>query len=428
MTARPIPLARTVSLTMAATFAGSGAAALAALAVAHAAGAAGAGTFAQVRIIPAAAAAMLGAGITIANPYLVASGRHPARAIVETTLALGLLMGGLAAAGWVLAADVVRARLLGALSPGAVALVGLAIPLHLLRNYLNSIQQGLLTFRAANLVVCTDDLVSLVAILPVVWMPERTEALVVAAALVGPAASVALALALLARRGLPPRPRVHAAVAREAFRLGLKGHVGRMANMLTWRLDVLILSALASVEVVGCYAVASKAAELLRPLSASLSFVLRPVIAGLTPAEARARGVVLYRRTFVLNLAAVAVLAATGGPLIRLVFGPEFDAAVPAFQILLVGIAAHGADGVLSGYNVGIGRPELNTYTALAGLAVTIAGDLALIPPFGLVGAALASSAAYTAKAVTFTAIFLVTSKTTLAQLVGVGEYTADAA
>jgi O-antigen/teichoic acid export membrane protein len=201
-----------------------------------------------------------------------------------------------------------------------------------------------------------------------------------------------------------------------------------MANMLNWRLDVMILSALASVEGVGVYAVASKVAELFRPVSASLTFVLRPLIASLSIGEARAKGVALYRRFFLVNLAAVGVMAVIGGPIITRFFGPEFAPAVPAFLILLVGLAAHGGDGVLNGYNVGIGRPELNTYTALVGLAVTIAGDLVLIPPYGIIGAAIASSAAYTAKAAALTALFLVTSNVTVAQLAGVQEYTADAA
>jgi O-antigen/teichoic acid export membrane protein len=201
-----------------------------------------------------------------------------------------------------------------------------------------------------------------------------------------------------------------------------------MANMLTWRLDIMILSALGSIEVVGYCSVAHKAAELFRPLSASLSFVLRPLIAGLSAGEARAKGVFLYRRVFLINLGAVAALALTGRPLIIHLFGAEFEAAVPAFQILLVGLAAHGADGVLSGYNVGIGRPEFNTYTALAGLAVTLLGTFLLVPPFGLIGAAVASSAAYTVKAITFTVIFLITSGVTFPQLVGLKQYSADPA
>src|SRR5439155_1054917 len=191
-----------------------------------------------------------------------------------------------------------------------------------------------------------------------------------------------------------PWPRLHRELSLEMMRFGLKGHIGRIANMLNWRLDVMILSVLAPVEVVGYYAVATKVAEAFRPLSAAFTFVLRPMIASLSVSEARAQGVSLYRRVFALNLLLVVIMAFAGGPIIVRMFGPDFVAAVPAFQILLVGLAALGGAGVLNGYNVGIGRPEFNSYTALAGLVITVIGDVTLIPHYSLIGAAVTSSVA----------------------------------
>jgi O-antigen/teichoic acid export membrane protein len=420
-------LLRNTSITVAARFVVTGAAAISALVVATTLGAKGAGTFAQVRVLPHVIAALLGAGITIANPYLIGARRYSVQAIVETSVAIGLLLSALGFAAWMACAHLLDAHIFTELSRSAVVAVGVGIPLQLLCNYLNSVQQGLQTFKGANAVLCLEEIASLALVLPLLFgiggMP-----LVVAASVGGSAAGCLGAIVLLWRQGLRPWPRLHRAIAGEAMRLGVKGHVGRVANMLNWRLDLMILSALASVEVVGCYAVASKVAEFFRPLSASLTFVLRPLIASLPVAEARARGVFLYRRVFAINLGAIVVMAIAGGPLILHVFGAEFAPAVPAFHILLIGLAAHGADGVLNGYNVGIGKPEFNTYTALAGLVVTVIGDLALIPQYSLAGAAIASSAAYTVKAVTLTAIFLATSGITLRQLVGFEEYAPNAA
>jgi O-antigen/teichoic acid export membrane protein len=419
---------RATSITVVAKLLATAVAALTAVIVAAAMGPSGAGTFALVRVLPGTIAAVLGAGMTIANPYLIGSRKYSVQAITETTVALGLVLGMVGCAGWWAAGNVLHAKFYATLSSRDALLVGLAIPMNLLRDYLNSVQQGLRSFKAANLVLLTDDVVSLLLVTPLLAGVEGGMTLVVVAAVAGPIASVLLAGAFLLSRGIRPWPRLHAALTWDAMQFGIKGHVGRMANMLNWRLDVMILATMASVEVVGCYSVASKVAELFRPLSASLTFVLRPLIAGLSEVEARVRGVFLYRRVFAINLAAIAVLALVGKLLILRFFGAEFAPAVPALYILLVGLAAHGADGVLSGYNVGIGRPELNTYTALAGLAVTIVGDLTLIPAHGLVGAAIASSAAYTVKAFAFTAIFLATANVSFPQLVGWKEYGPDLA
>jgi O-antigen/teichoic acid export membrane protein len=422
-----VNLVKNTSITVVAKLASTATAALAALVVANTLGAKGAGTFALVRVVPSVIAAMMGAGITIANPYLVSSRRYTAQAVTETTVALGLVVGFLGWAAWIACGTILHATFYSTLSRDAALLVGLAIPLSMLRDYLNSIQQGMLSFRAANLVLFMDDFLSLLLVLPFYFVDAGTT-LIVLAAVAGTAGSVITAAACLMYRGIMPWPRFHWDITKESIIFGVKGHVGRMANLLNWRLDTMILSTMASVEVVGYYSIASKVAELFRPLSASLTFVLRPVIASLSVSEARAKGVLLYRRVFGINLAAVLIMALVGGPLIVHVFGPEFIAAVPAFQILLFGLAANGANGVISGYNVGIGKPEYNTYTALAGLVVTVIGDIALIPTYSLIGAAATSSVAYTVKSAVFTAIFLGTSGVTLPQLCGLKEYSPDLA
>jgi len=422
-------IVRHTSITLAARYAANGAKALTALLVATTLGTAGAGAFALIRIWPHLATAILGGGFTIAAPYFIGSRRYPVDAVNQTAVALGIRWGFVTYVGWVAASGLLMGRFQGELSYEAVLLVGLGIPFLLMRNYLNSVQQGLQSFTAANISLFIEEFATLLFMLPLLWFrgPESRTLMALASA-GGAVTSCAAALIMLARDGISCRPRFHKAIAAEAFPFGMRGHIGRMANMLTWRLDVLILSGLASVDVVGQYAVACQAAELFRPLSASLTFVLRPLIAGLSMAEARVKGVMLYRRVFGLNLLLILIMAVVGGPGILLLFGPEFAAAIPAFQIQLIGLAAHGADGVLAGYNVGIGRPEFNTYTALVGLVVTVIGDLLFIPQYGLVGAAVVSSVAYTVKAVAFTVIFLVTSGVSFTQLCGLKQYSPDAA
>jgi len=424
-------LLRNTSMTVAAHYLANGTKAAIALVVASTLGAKGAGTFAMVRILPHLGANVLCLGVSIAVPYLIAGRRHGLQAITQTVVALGLLLGALGYAGWFLFGGLLHARFFTELPEGAVLLVGTGMPLLLLRNYLNSVQQGMESFKGANLVLCMEEFGTLLLLLPLLWGAGSEgggTTLLAIAAVGGAAASCLTAVLLLMWHRVWPWPRLHWAIAVEAIRFGLKGHVGRLANVLNWRLDAVILSALASVEVVGCYAVASQAAELFRPLSQSVTYVLRPLMSSLSLAEARVRGLFLYRRVFLLNLGLVLIMALVGGHAIVLIFGKEFATAVPAFQILLIGLAAHGADGVVAGYNVGIGRPEFNTYTALAGLVITVVGDIALIPPYSLIGAAIASSVAYSVKAATMTALFLSSCNITLTQLIGIKECSPDAA
>ena len=420
-------LVRNVSITMVTSFLSTGAAALAAMLVANVLGAKGAGVFALARVVPTVVAAVLGAGVTMSNAYLVGGRRFSIQAITEASMALALVIGFIGWGAWIAGGSFIHARFFSSLSETAVLLVGISIPLQMIRNYLNSVQQGLQTFTEANIVLLVEDVATLL-VLPLLWGVQSGPTVIVFAAVGGSAVSCLASIWYLVKHGYKPWPRLHRELSLEMMRFGLKGHIGRIANMLNWRLDVMILSMLAPVETVGYYAVATKVAETFRPLSAAFTFVLRPMIASLSVSEARAQGVALYRRVFALNLVLVFIMAFAGGPIIIRMFGPDFAAAVPAFQILLIGLAALGGAGVLNGYNVGIGRPEFNSYTALAGLVITVIGDVTLIPQCSLMGAAFTSSVAYTVKAAALTFLFLSTSGISLPQLMGMKEYSPDAA
>ena len=83
------------------------------------------------------------------------------------------------------------------------------------------------------------------------------------------------------------------------------------------------------------------------------------------------------------------------GPVMSLLYGDQFADAVPQARLLLVGMLLGGAAGVASGYLYARGRPGLNSVAMGVGLVVTVVLDLVLIPVYGGMGAAAASTAAY---------------------------------
>ena len=324
-------VAKNTSISVGARLITNAAAALSAYIVAHALGAEGAGTFAQVRVLPTVIAALLGAGVTISTPYLVGSKKYPVQAIAGTAMGIGVVVGAVGWVIWLLLGTLLHAHVYTKLSPTAALAVGVCVPLEVFVNNLNSIQQGLRQFKSANMVLVVEEFVSFLLVLPLFFGFAGGTNFIVLAAVGGTTASTLTAAFFLWKQGIKPWGGFSREVARDAIMLGLKGHVGRIANMLNWRLDLMLLSFFAPVSVVGNYAIASKVAELFRPISASLTFVLRPVIASLTVEEARVRGVELYRRFFAINLGAIVLMALCGPMAIRYFFGPEFEPAVLAF-------------------------------------------------------------------------------------------------
>jgi O-antigen/teichoic acid export membrane protein len=184
-------------------------------------------------------------------------------------------------------------------------------------------------------------------------------------------------------------------LGREIASYGTRGQVGGLITLLNLRLDFAFLGAMAGPAVLGTYAVASKYAELLRLPGTALTWVCYPHLAGVpgTEASRRARR---YLRPALLAVAAAAVPAfAISGPVISLLYGARFDGAVPQARVLLAGMLLAGVAGVASAYLYARGRPGANSAILGAGLLVTVVLDVLLIPPYGALGAAWASTVAY---------------------------------
>lgn len=170
-----------------------------------------------------------------------------------------------------------------------------------------------------------------------------------------------------------------------------------LALLLRNRSDTLLLGRLTNSTSVGVYAVGAEVAAL--PTSELVEPLCRASFAGFAAAN---REGVLVTETF-LRLMSSAVLvtlpaglglALVAAPLVRLAFGPGWDAAIPVLQVLgLAGImTAFGQISLhlMSAHSL-LGRL---TAVALAGAALRIVLLLLLIPRFGVAGAAWAAAIA----------------------------------
>jgi len=106
-------------------------------------------------------------------------------------------------------------------------------------------------------------------------------------------------------------------------------------------------------------------------------------------------------RVGVVAVAAVALpLGLAAGWLVPRLFGAGFGGAAAALRALLPGIVAYAAGTVLAGDFIGRGRPGWNAQGSVLTVVLSLVAGLLLIPRGGIVGAAWASSLAYTGGAV----------------------------
>jgi O-antigen/teichoic acid export membrane protein len=97
-----------------------------------------------------------------------------------------------------------------------------------------------------------------------------------------------------------------------------------------------------------------------------------------------------------LTLTGSIVLCIAMDPLIETVFGRFFVGAIPSARVLSLAAVMISLARVFHGLLKGIGRPLDAARSEGGALLVTAAGLAVLLPPFGIMGAAITSLLAYT--------------------------------
>jgi O-antigen/teichoic acid export membrane protein len=213
--------------------------------------------------------------------------------------------------------------------------------------------------------------------------------------LIGNAATWLLAGALgpwrFVRREGPSR-----ALAKRMLHYGVRAQVGTWSNAVNVRLDQLLLSLLAAPASLGVYVVAVAYANVVLTLPGSAALVMLPeIVKEHRQGTAGACLAQWYRRLLWTTAAGCAVVAISGAYLLPVLLGQGYNAAVPLLAILGPATVVLGMNQVLSTAFDGIGQPQIGSAAELLGLVVTAVSLVALLPRYGLYGAATASLLAY---------------------------------
>ena len=210
------------------------------------------------------------------------------------------------------------------------------------------------------------------------------------------ATSWVLALAWLAtlaeRRRLLPRWDWRLVQRMAAF--GSLSYMSLLLDLVTIRLDIILLNSMTSSAAAGVYSVAVAVGARL----ASIPQIVAYVVFHRTSARELGTG---ERTAQILRLAALALvggglaLAVVGSVLIVPLYGVDFASAVPALWVMIPAMGIWGLYRLLSSDVEGRGRPGLVSMSSLVATATIVALDLAWIPRHGILGAAWASLVAY---------------------------------
>lgn len=363
------------------------------------------GLFALLSTLPDLISAATSGGLNSAVGYQAAKQRDMGLLLTQV-LVYGCLLAGVLTLACVFLVREFGANLEVTMQLGLLAwLLLLAVPMTVLKSGLLTLHNASGGVGAFNALRLTESLAPLLLFLGLFWM-WRDEAL--EAALISWLCGIALVLALglwWLRRQHPLALRWDRSGQRELLSYSAKSHPDLLFQQLILRSDYLFIGALLGSTALGHYAMASAAAELLLIVPEA---VTTPLMKRLLQQDAGMERItpLALRLTATVMLGACLGMALIGHWLIVTLFGADYAPAYPALLALLPGLLGLCYASILRLDLLGKNRPGTVSLMMGAGAALNLVLNIVLIPAWGIVGAAAASSIAYLAVTVTMLVLY----------------------
>ncbi|MGB6546896.1 MAG: flippase [Candidatus Acidiferrales bacterium] len=201
----------------------------------------------------------------------------------------------------------------------------------------------------------------------------------------------------VSRRFLAPPRKFHVPIARKLINQGFTMALCLLTISIYTRVDQVMLHVMSTDRILGQYVVAARVSELFEALPAAFIASLFPLLCvSVVDLTRFQRHLDLGYRYMMVAGAGISVVCCVGaGPIMRLAYGPRYDAAAPLLAVLIWSeIAVFFGSAVLNG----LLAAELQQYALWAtvvGSVVNLGLNLYLIPRWNATGAAWATVASY---------------------------------
>jgi O-antigen/teichoic acid export membrane protein len=200
---------------------------------------------------------------------------------------------------------------------------------------------------------------------------------------------------------------------RTMFRFGGQLQVAKLANLLAFQLNSLLISGFLHVRLVTAYSYSSSLIGSLRNVILMLPSAVIPATSELEARDEQERSLELYERGtryLVLIGTPLCLFSAIGAPLLVLAWlGTSYELGVEMtwlIQILALGYYANLSTGVATGIAVGMGKPEFEMKFGVMLAITSLVLSVGLIKWIGFYGPAIASTLSLTVCALYFYKLF----------------------
>lgn len=343
-------------------------------------------------------------GLGPATAYHAARGRWSKPLAVGNPALLGLLLGVsiLAAGACVILIGDVAFRGVPKLD---LLLMLLAVPFLLAVGNIQSVYQGLRTFREFNRITLAQAALPLPLIGIAIALGGGVRAAIVATVVAG--VLLFVAVVAYARQAIGIVWRVSLPYVRALTAYGIRVHPANVLGYLGYRLDVFLVDGFKGAAAVGLYGAGVIIAEGLWMPSQAVSTTLFPTIAAERTESAR-RSITPFvaRNTLWLTAILGGILIFAADPVVSVLYSSRFSASGAVVRVLVPGIVLFATARVLANDIAARGRPLVNSVIAGVNVVCDIALNVLLIPRYGIDGAAWASTVSYSLLFVATAAVY----------------------
>lgn len=204
-----------------------------------------------------------------------------------------------------------------------------------------------------------------------------------------------LSFIMIIKRGFN-RFKVDFSLVKSMLSFSLKTHFGLLFRFLQNRFDIFLVAYFLPAKEVGIYSIALVIAEILWRIPRVVNTVLLPRLSGESDRRSAEITAKMNRVVFAVTLLCLVPFALTVEWFIPLLYGVEYQDAAQVILVLLPGVLAISVFKLLVPNLIIRGRAWTYSLSVLSSLIVMIILDMFMIPRYGILGAGIASSIAYT--------------------------------
>lgn len=373
------------------------------LIVARVVGVSGRGEVAFLIAIATLGAYFGAGGIQDANANIGGSEPGLRARLATNSLMFALLLGGLIAVALVVL--IVLFPSVGGDGSRTLVWVTLGtIPVVILRNYLTFLVQSDYHFAITNVAWLSGPTTTVLTNGTLAITGQLDVATAISAWIAGQLIGVGLLVWFVAQRFGFGRPDFR--LARRSLAFGSKAQVGHVLEIGNYRMDQWFIGVFSGSRELGLYSVAVAWAEVLFYLPGVLVMIQRPDLVRAGPEDAARLAQRLLRATLLLALPLATFLILAAPFLCEVVFGSEFAGSVDDLRVLALSAAGITLMALLGNALTAQRRPLLTTSADACAFVLTLSLDLLLIPSLGGLGAAIATTVAWSGGGIAMAVIF----------------------